>query len=340
MSMRVLAFVTIVLGAIAAASHINAAAAQATVVALPYFAGAHAIWGATGQDTHGHVWFGVTSEGLAPESAHLFEYMPQSASAVDRGDVVTELKRAGVWRQGEQQAKIHSKIVQGPANYLYFASMDEAGEHEDGSKLPIWGGHLWRISLATYRWEHLTRTPEALIAVGSGGRYVYALGYFGHVLYQYDTETGRTARVEVGSVDGHISRNVLVDDRGHAFVPRLSIDASTQSAARRVRVALVELGTDLKQIGETALEPAQYLGRDRPADPHGIGGLQVMNDRSIHFPAHAGLLGHIVPPPPRPGGAIDHRQATVVAVRWLHPEGPSYAASLFVSADGQTLASL
>ncbi len=124
-------------------------------------------------------------------------------------------------REGAHQAEVPLKIIEGPDGYLYFASMDEDGENPDGSQLPTWGGHLWRMNLRTHRWEHLLATKEALIAAGGAGRYVYALGYFGHVLYQYDTETNRTARVEVGSVDGHISRNFLVDRRGHVFVPRL-----------------------------------------------------------------------------------------------------------------------
>ena len=70
-------------------------------------------------------------------------------------------------------------------------------------------------------WEHLLKTKEALIAVGGGGRWVYALGYFGHVLYQFDTQTKQVQSVRVGSVGGHISRNFLVDLNGHAYVPRI-----------------------------------------------------------------------------------------------------------------------
>src|SRR5262245_5018386 len=179
----------------------------ASVVPIPYFDGAHAIWGSTGQTSNGHIWFGVTTDGLPVNSAHVVEYVPDTKQVIDRGDVVAELKRAGVWRDGEQQGKVHSKFVQMPDNYLYFASMDETGEKDDGSRMPIWGGHLWRMSLTTYRWQHLLTTREALIAVGGGGPFVYSLGYFGHVLYRYDTKTGATARIEIGSVDGHISRN-------------------------------------------------------------------------------------------------------------------------------------
>jgi hypothetical protein len=218
--------------------------------------------------------------------------------------------------------------------------MDEEGENSDGSKLPTWGGHLWRISLATYRWEHLLRVPEALIAVGVGGRYVYSLGYFGHVLYQYDTQTGKTARAVVGSVDGHISRNFLVDDRGHAYVPRLTADRAVDGRARTVQIALGEFGPDLREIGATPVETARYLGGDPPTESHGIVGLQKMADGSIYFTTHTGFLGRVVPPVPGRADAINHARAEVIQIGWLHPDGPSYAASLFASADGGTLLSL
>ena len=313
---------------------------KVSVVPLPEFGGSHAIWGATGQDSRGHIWFGVTAGGPGTKSAHLFEYTPSSDAFVDRGNVVAQLAAAGLVREGEQQAKIHSKVVQGPNNFLYFASMDEDGEHEDGSQLPTWGGHLWRMSMATGRWEHLLRTREALIAVGGGGPFIYTLGYFGHVLYQYDTRSGRTARVEVGSVGGHISRNVLVDTRGHVYVPRLTALPAAPDVTRRVRVTLVEFGTDLREIQETPMENAQYLGATSPTESHGIVGLQTMPDGSIYFTTHPGALFHITPPPAGRGAAAVDGAAQIAALGWFHPDGPSYPASLFTSASGKTLSSL
>ncbi len=154
---------------------------QVTPLSVPQFAGAHAIWGSTGQDSRGHIWFGVTTEGIPVPSAHLFEYDPDASGIVDRGNVIAQLSAAGVLRPGEHQAKIHSRIVQGPDNDLYFASMDEEGESANGTHMPRWGGHLWRLKLDTYQWQHLFTAPEALIAVAAGGRFIYALGYFGHV---------------------------------------------------------------------------------------------------------------------------------------------------------------
>src|SRR5229473_700087 len=154
-------------------------------------------------------------------SAHLFELNPDTSTFSDRGNVVAELERLGLRRPGETQMKIHSRIVQAQDGYQYFSSMDESGENEDGSKLPTWGGHLWRRGRGP-GWEHLAATREALIAVATGGPYVYALGYFNHVLYQFDTRTRRLRSVTVGSAGGHVSRNFFVDARGHAFVPRIT----------------------------------------------------------------------------------------------------------------------
>jgi len=205
---------------------------QVTPLSVPQFAGAHAIWGSTGQDSRGHIWFGVTTEGIPVPSAHLFEYDPDASGIVDRGNVIAQLSAAGVLRPGEHQAKIHSRIVQGPDNDLYFASMDEEGESANGTHMPRWGGHLWRLKLDTYQWQHLFTAPEALIAVAAGGRFIYALGYFGHVLYRFDTKDGDVQHVAVGSVNGHVSRNFLADHRGHAYVPRLREE--TTSLGRKI----------------------------------------------------------------------------------------------------------
>jgi hypothetical protein len=294
---------------------------QVVRLALPSFDGAHAIWGATGQSVDGHIWFGVTAEGSPVPSAHLVEYDPSANRFIDRGDVVGQLNAAGVLRKGEHQAKIHSRIVPGPDNYLYFSSMDEEGEHEDGSQLPRWGGHLWRMSLATFKWEHLVATPEALIAVGAGDRYVYALGYFGHVLFQFDTSTRDIRRIPVGSLGGHVSRNFIVDYRGHAFVPRLRAAA---------RVSIVELGTNLEELKETPLEPEHYFDAS-VTGTHGMTGLQEMSDGSWYFTTHVGFLYRIQPP--ARSSSVDQSAATVSRVSWLHPNGQMYIASLF-SPDG------
>jgi len=310
---------------------------QMVEIVVPEIPGASAIWGATGRDDRGRIWYGVTCEGSSPPSAHLMELDPVTCQSVDRGDVVSELKRLGLARPDDQQTKIHSKIVQAADGHLYFSSMDEAGELALEGVPPTFGSHLWRLRLSDYRWEHLAAVSEGLIAVGTGGRYVYALGYYGHVLYQYDTQTGQVRKVKVGSTAGHVSRNFLVDARGHAYVPRLvapPVSSPFQGGAgggSRVSTpqwlaTLVEYDTQLNEIGESPL-PEYLDSKLHPEQSHGIVGLSLLADESLVFLTHVGHLYRVVPP-------TGEGRASLESLGWIHPAGPSYAASLF-SYDGQ-----
>ena len=283
---------------------------------VPEFSGRWAIWGSTGRDKQGHLWFGVSAHDVQPPSAHLFEFAPPAARLMDRGNVVDELRKAGLLRPGEGQMKIHSRFVQAEDGHLYFSSFDEQGEDSDGSKLPTWGGHLWRLRLPDYRWEHLRATPEALIAVAGSGRWIYALGYFNHMLYQFDCRSGQLRSRAIGAAGGHISRNFLCDHRGHCFVPRVK----TGDIAAPLSVALVELSPEFVELGQTPL--AHYtLTTDETS--HGITGVQPLADQSLVFTTDQGYLYRIVP---REG-----ELAEVTPLGWMHPEGRAYVASLFTS---------
>ncbi len=282
-------------------------------IKVPEFAGATSIWGSSGRDARGRIWFGVSVSG-SRSSARLMQYDPVAQQLNERGVVVEQLKAAGLARAGEGQAKIHSRIVPAGDRKLYFSSMDEEGESEDGSALPRWGGHLWRIDDDTGRWEHLLRCPEALIAVSGAGRYVFALGYWGHVLYSYDTVEAKVRRVEVGSVGGHISRNFVTDVAGHAWVPRVA-----RAADGSLSASLVEFDGELREVNATPLE--FYLGKGSPEGNHGITGLAWLPDGRIVFTTARGHLYVIAPRHAAP--------AQVTPVGWLHPDGESYAPSLF-----------
>jgi len=277
------------------------------------FWGEYAIWGATGVDRAGHIFFGMTSnDDRGSGSAHLFELNPATETFADRGNVVEQLERLHLRRPGETQMKIHSRIVQASDGFQYFSSMDESGEKDDGSKLPTWGGHLWRRG-PTGTWEHLTATPEALIAVATGGPYVYSLGYFNHVLYQFDTRTSRIRSVVVGSADGHVSRNFFVDDRGHAFVSRV-----TRVAPDKAIAALVEFDPNLSEIGSQPLD--EYF-ESTPSDSHGIVAVAPDGAGGWFFTTGKGRLYRETL---RPAGP-----STLTDLGWLHPAGSRYPASMF-----------
>jgi len=293
------------------------------VIHLPDFWGEYAIWGSTGADSQGRIYLGITSNDQGSGSAHLFRYDPQSDAITDCGNVVEELTRLGLRAAGDKQMKIHSRIVQMPDGYVYFASMDETGEQDDGSKLPTWGGHLWRMG-STGRWQHLGHTREALIAVAAGGRYVFALGYFNNVLYQYDTRTGKLASKTVGTFGGHVTRNFFADDRGHAFVPRVARagDAATPGFA----ATLVEFDAALQELGSQPLP--EYLDRS-PDDSHGIVATHPDGSGGWYFASSKGRLYHETP--------NDSGPAAVADMGWYHPAGPRYVASMFRDASSGTL---
>jgi outer membrane protein assembly factor BamB len=295
-------------------------APRTRVLDVPHFADANSIWGATGRDVAGRIWLGVSAK--APGgSAHLMRFDPESDQWRDLGSVVERLAEAGALAAGAGQVKIHSKIVPGEDGGLYFTSMDEEGEVEDGSALPKWGSHLWRIDAESGRWRHLFAAPEGLVAAAGGGRWIYALGYWDHVLYRFDTVTGEQRRVVVGAVGGHASRNMIAGSDGHAFVPRV-----TRDGYGTLRAALVEFDVDLRVRAATPLE--FYFDQPPSAEDHGVVGLSALADGRSLFTTHA---GHLYAIEPREGAA-----ARITALGWFHPDGASYAPSLF-ALDGRTL---
>lgn len=288
---------------------------QTTRLDLPEILGGEAVWGAIGRDHTGHIWFAVSVRGIPLPSAHLFEYEPATNKLTARGDVVTELKRAGQFRVGAGQMTIQSRIVEGPDGHLYFASRDEEGENGQFRVLPTWGSHLWRYRLPEGKWEHLLAAPEGLIAVAGLGGEIYALGYYDHVLYQYDCERQQTQQQRIGSVGSHTTRQFLADYRGHAYVPRLVEDRQAEGGAR---VDLVEWNRNLEEVGHTKLD--HYFEKD-VRDGHGITAFCYLADRTILFTTEKGYLFRISP--------REREPASVEGIGWLHPNGPCYASSLF-----------
>ena len=288
-------------------------APQVRELVMPTFENATSVWGATGRDSRGHIWVGVSASSSG-KSAHLLEYDPNADSWRDHGSVTDKLKASYGHSEGEGQVKIHSKIILASDGWLYFASTDEEGENADSNAPPRWGAHLWRIHPESHTWQHLLAASEGLVAMRGVGRYVYALGYWGHVLYQYDTVNRRAKRVVVGSAGGHVSRNFLADAHGHAYVPRLSAEPNGP-----VSVALIEYDENLKEIGDTPLQ--FYLDKGSPGSNHGIVGLAYLPDGRMVFTTHIGHLYMIEPREKAP--------ATVTALGWFHPDGEAYAPSLF-----------
>lgn len=320
---------------------------------IPDFPGSYAIWAGTGRNDAGDIFMGAcatwTKEAPTP-SVRLLRFNPEKNEFALAGDAVGMLQQLKLHREEELelngegvpvksgetgkktlcrecQMKIHTKLIAMDDGYLYFASMDEWAEKDDGSRPPYWGSHLWHIKANDTKWEHLAKMPGGVIAAGGVGRYLFLLGYYGHVVYCFDTITSELKQKTLGSYQGHISRNFLADANGHAYVPRITelpkSDDAKPKAKPEFKVELVELDHSLNEVAATPLTHYTVTG---DADSHGITGIAYLADASLAFTTADGFLYRILP--------HADKSAEVREVGWFHPNGIAYAPSLHCL-DGQ-----
>jgi hypothetical protein len=253
-----------------------------TQLEFPIISEGAVLWGATGRDDFGNIYFGISSNSKNVGTAFLYQYSPQSNNMINQGDVISQLKNAGLYKKEVSQNKLHSKFYQADDGYLYFTSFDEKGENDEEGILPKHGGHIWRKKPNDLNWQHLLATKEGVIAVNTDGRYVYVLGYWDHILYQYDTQIQKFNKIRVGAINGHISRNFLVSQNGHVFVPKVEF-----SANNTLIVNLNEYDSALDLVASTPLEHYLY---DSKHSQHGIVSYINMKNGDIYFVTAVGAL--------------------------------------------------
>ena len=290
---------------------------QVQEVLLPKVGSSDVSWGAVGRDRSGNIYVGLSESYGDPRSASMLRWQPDSQDIESLGNVMQALKHHQLAQQLASQGKIHSQFVTASDGLVYFTSFDEEGESD--THLPTWGGHLWRFDPIAKHWEHLLQTPEALIAINTDGHYIYALGYWGHVLYQFDTLTGRVNKTEVGAVPGHVSRQILVDGEGHVYVPKLSPAGNEQGFVPM----LAELDHNLNVVHEFALP--EYLDKNM-SSYRGIVGYTTMKNGDVFFTLHKGQLFHL-----RAEGSKDEK---LQKIGFFNPAGEANIPSLF-SIDGE-----
>jgi hypothetical protein len=294
----------------------------------PEFVGANSIWGATGRDDNGNMYFGVAAYGVDDPSARLWRYKPDEDRFDDMGAVNLKLREMGIARVDrfrETQMKIHSKIFEAGDGRIYFSSQDEHDEAYDGSRNALFGGRLFSMDLKTGNWDCVATTAEGLIAVAGGNRYVCALGYFGHVLYQYDSLERELRSIHVGTVGGHVSRNLFMDEREHVFAIRLKETDEklgvgvSEVSGKNVIATLVEFDTDLNELSESPLD--DYFPTLN-TDSHGITGYVKLLDGTIVFVTHQGALWMLKK-------RIGNAARELERLGWMHPQGRGACESLF-----------
>jgi hypothetical protein len=298
-------------------------------IPLPDEPGFHAIWGATGRDDAGRIYLGVAAYGVDNPSANLLRYTPSNEKVDLLGSVNAKLDELKVRRfedYAETQMKIHSKPSQANDGFVYFSTQDEHDEVSSGKRNPKFGGRLMRIDPTTKIWESVFEAPEALIALGTAGRYVYVQGYFGGVLYQFDTQTSETRSVEIGSYMGHVPRNIVVDAREHVFMVQAR-EATSADSSRFVSIAqgkrlcadLVEIDSSLSIVGRWPLSDYEV---SENTDSHGLTGFCTMQNGDLFLVAATGACW-LVSPGQQSG------KSRVERLGWFHPLGTAYCASVF-----------
>ena len=182
------------------------------VIELQATGSGDAIWGSLGVLDDGSIWVGVS--GAGDTAGQIVEIPADSLTAHHIGSVSEQTTAAG--ENLNQQKKVHSRIRRAADGKVYFSSMNESGESWRDNRLPEFGSYIWSTSEPNNRWSEVIKAPEAIIALETTGRYVYGLAYWGHILYQYDTQTKNVRMKRIGSDCGHVSRNLLVDARERA----------------------------------------------------------------------------------------------------------------------------
>jgi hypothetical protein len=272
------------------------------------------------------MYFGVSAADVDDPTARLFRYAPKEERFEDLGSVNNQLDRLKLRKTDpfpETQMKIHSKIFDAGDGRIYFSSQDEHEESSDGSKNALFGGRLFSMDINSKQWECPLATSEGLIATAAGPRYVYCLGYFGHVVYQYDTKKRSVRSIALGTYRGHASRNLFIDHREHCYAIRLKEYSGSETSGVstindvRVRASLVELDTELGEAAEWPLD--DYQPSDS-LDSHGITGFAKLTDGNIVFVTHSGALWRLV---------VGGKSSKLERLGWVHPEGPAACESLF-----------
>jgi hypothetical protein len=311
---------------------------------LPVADGDEAIWGATGRDSKGNIYFGLASKASSEVSAGLVQFSPRTGDAKLLGRVDEWLNTNSSGGKAAIQDKIHSKLYEATDGNLYFASQDESGEKPDGTANGKGGGHLMRVNRSTGKVESVLQTKASLISIGCSGRYIYALGYFGSVIYQFDTQTQSNRSVVIPNYGGHVSRNILVTPTGHVlamrvtgttlddsrrgtnWTPPVAQDEATDqfqtseegTLRRRVLVELVELDPNLIELHAWPMEGYEAHG---DTSSHGITSFASLMDGSLLFTTQNGLLWCV--------HALDGKPDRLESLGWIHPEGESSSTAMF-----------
>lgn len=282
---------------------------------VPDVPGGAAIWSGITRDRAGRLWFAVSTELEANASASVFEFdgvrPPQF-----RGNVASALRTVPGTPPDEKARLILSPILEADDGHLYFSSISDSTAHPDPRQAPRWGSRLWRIRRPENTWEMLLQVPQGIATIACYGDYVYALAYPGQRLLQYHVPSGQTKSVVVESPPTHVCRTLVIDARGHLFIPSILSDPTNPSMGSAA--SLAEYSPQLRMLQRTPLE--HYASTTRRLELPGTKESTANSRGDLEPPGVAGSDAAIAFDP---GILATHRDAT--STKFLTSSSALYA---------------
>jgi hypothetical protein len=162
----------------------------------------------------------------------------------DRGDVLAELRRSGLLREGEQQGLVLGPLVRGSDEHLYFAAVGDDGSWNDRRRAPHWGSQLWRLRLPERCWERIAHLP-GVVALAAYDQQLALLAEPGPVLARFDLQKGIHTAEQLAETSWRFEPGLWLDHRGHLFLRRAAAAASGDGSGP---LSLVELNSPLREL--------------------------------------------------------------------------------------------
>lgn len=290
-------------------------------VPLPRLTGEAMVSSGLAADSSGRIWFGLSPDRAsgARDPARLFQFVPDVGRLTARGDAIGQLFRSGLPRQ--TQRVLAPAILTAADGALYFLTHD--GETPAASSPPkaAAGSHLWRLEPSSDRWELLANCSFVLDSLAGGGNSLIAFGAKEQALLRYDLTKRRGETIKLPKGKGTWLECLYCDARGHVFLLRANGNSET--------VALVELNSEFRAIGNTTLDQARSRN---PRSAACVPCVQPMKGGSFILLTQSGFLYRVVPKRAEP--------AAVEQLGWFHPDGEAFAEALLTLGGERYLAGM
>jgi hypothetical protein len=182
------------------------------------------IWGGTGLDRQGRVYFAISSRfGLPPGDVLVFRYTPETNTWEYLASLRAVAAQQGNLLPNERIAKVHAEILE-YNGIMYIATHDYHGPEDP---LTVRGGHIFAFDVATGTWTDLSKyEPTGVTGIHQGliGMDVLTaqnklafMCYPSGQLAIYDLATHTSVSYNPPVTPGAITRRIIATPQGKVY---------------------------------------------------------------------------------------------------------------------------